>query len=260
LIDPLHQGHGPIPTLVAAIAELAVLSLCLNIALLRGARGLAPLTLCLLAYVSIPGPAALAGLTRLGCALIACLALWRSYLPGPARATRQARRHDFAEVLAVRSGLMVPLMTRELRANLLVRTGLIAATLFGCLTIIHFRTNDTSSASVVVFVAAMASLALYSLPALCRGTLLAKLGFLAGQPAFAERMRIATYGIPMLMFIAALASAWPFDRSGRAALDAGIFSLLFVAGVVGARLKWAATTWLMPFTVLVLLIILAAMT
>jgi len=259
-IDPLDQGRGSLPGLFAALAELALLSLCLNVALLRSPRGIAPLTACLLAYAFIPGPETLPELARLSCTLIACLALWRSYLPGGARTARPARRHALTDMLAVRSGLVVPLLTRELRANLLVRIGLVAATLLACLTVIQFRTNDTSSVSVVVFVAAAAALALYTLPELCRDTLLTKIGFLAGQPAFAQRMRLAAYGIPVLLFAAALAGAWPFDRSGRATLDAGVFSLLFVAGVIGARLRLATTTWLMPFAVLISLIILAAMT
>ncbi len=141
-----------------------------------------------------------------------------------------------------------------------MRLGFIATTLLACLTVIHFRTNDTSTASVVVFVAAVAALALYTLPALCRDTLLGKLHFVAGQPAFAARMRPWLYAIPAVLFMASLAAAWPFDHSGRAGLDGGIFAILFVLGVIGARLHWSVTPWAMPFTTMLALIILAAMT
>jgi hypothetical protein len=162
--------------------------------------------------------------------------------------------------LALHSGLVVPLLLNELRSNLLVRLGCITATLLACLTVIRLRTNDTSTASVVVFVAAVAALALYTLPALCRAILLGKLHFLAGQPAFAARMRVWVYAIPVLLFVAAVAIAWLFDRSGRAWLDAGVFAVWFVFGIIGARLRWSITSWAMPFLTLVSLIILAAMT
>jgi hypothetical protein len=73
-------------------------------------------------------------------------------------------------------------------------------------------------------------------------------------------MRGWLYAIPALLFIAALAVAWPFDHSGRAGLDGGIFAVLFVLGVIGTRLRWNPTQWAMPFTTMVSLIILAAMT
>jgi hypothetical protein len=43
-------------------------------------------------------------------------------------------------------------------------------------------------------------------------------------------------------------------------VDGGVFTLLFVLGVVGARLRWSVTPWVIPFLTLVSLIILAAMT
>ena len=113
---------------------------------------------------------------------------------------------------------------------------------------------------MVVFVAAVAGLALYSLPALCRRTLLTKAAFLAGQPAFARRMRFTVYAVPVGIYAASLAIAWRFDRSGRAWLDATVFGVLFVLGVLGARLGWRPVSWLMPFASAIGLIILAAMT
>jgi hypothetical protein len=260
LADPLHQARGSLPAMLAALLELAALSLCLNVTLLRGARGSAGMALCLLAYAFAAGGGTAPELTRAGCALLAAALCWRSYLPAPARTAAPPRNSAAMDGLARHSGLVVPLLLNELRSNLLVRLGFIVATLLGCLTVMRFRTNDTSTASVVVFVAAVAALALYTLPALCRSTLLGKLHFLAGQPAFAARMRRWLYAIPALLFVMALAVAWPFDHSGHARLDGTVFAILFVLGVIGARLRFKPTQWAMPFATMVSLIVLAAMT
>lgn len=218
------------------------------------------MTLCLLGYACAAGRGIGPEVARLACTGLAAALWWRSYLPARARPVSRPRRSAVMDRLALRSGLVVPLLLNELRSNLLVRLGCVAATLLGCLTVIHFRTNDTSTASVVVFVAAVAALSLYTLPALCRSILFGRLQFLAGQPAFAARMRVWLYAIPVLLFVAAVAIAWAFDHSGRAWLDAGVFALLFVFGMTGARLQWRITPWAMPFVTLVSLIILAAMT
>jgi len=260
LADPMGQARGNLPAMLATLLELVSLSLCLNVTLLRGARGAAGMALCVLGYAFAAGRGITMEAARAAAALLAAWLWWRSYLPGRSRAALPPRRGAALEWLALRSGLVVPLLLNELRSNLLVRLGFIAATLLGCLLVIHFRTNDTSTASVVVFVAAVAALALYTLPALCRTTLLEKLPFLAGQPAFAARMRAWLYAIPTLLFIAAIATSWPFDHSGRPWLDGGVFGILFVLGVVGARLRWSPTQWAMPFATMVSLIILAAMT
>ena len=154
----------------------------------------------------------------------------------------------------------MPLLTHELRANLAVRVGAILATFGACLLVIELRTNDTSTASVLLFVAAVATLALYSLPALLRRTLLTKLEFLAGQPAFAQRLRLPAYLLPTALFCAALWLGWIFDRSGRTGIDAGVFCALYLAGVVGTRLGLRITSWFIPFAVTIAVIILGAMT
>ena len=180
----------------------------------------------LLVFAALPGANSWMETSRAGCALLAVIALWASYQPGAARAPAKPRRIEVFDRLAISSGLVLPLLTHELRANLAVRCGAILATLAACLLVIELRTNDTSSASVLLFVVAMAALALYSLPALLRRTLMSKLHFLAGQPAFARRMRAAVYLVPTGLFCVAMALGWSFDRSGRAAIDAGIFSAL----------------------------------
>jgi len=241
------------------LAELVIISLCVNLAVLRGATRPAALAFGALVLFAAQDTGRWIEPVRLLAAVIALAALWRSYLPGglPVRHRRSAG--GFADRLALRSGLVIPLLTHELRSNLAVRLGCIAATLGACLVLIEVRTSDASQASVVVFVAAVAALGLYSLPALCRDTLLGKLHFLAGHPAFARRMRFAAYAIPCALFVIALSIAAPFDRSGTALRDASVFSLLFVAGVAGARLGIPAIRWAMPLACMIALIILSAM-
>jgi hypothetical protein len=252
--------HAPATALLAML-ELATLSLCVNLTLLRGARTHAVAALAAtVAFAAVGGSGATPTAARVACTLLGCAALWSSYLPGAARAPRAQRRSHALDRLVLGSGLVVGLLAGALRANLLVRLGTIFATLALCLTVIQLRTNDTSSASVLVFVAAMAAIALYSLPALCREMLLTRLAFLAGQPAFERRMRLSIYLIPTGFFVLALGLARLFDRSGTAARDALVFSLLFLFGVLGARLGWKIIKWLMPFSCMIALIILAAMT
>ena len=243
-----------------SLAELAVLSLCVNLALLRGAVRAALLTLLALAiFAGAHGTAAWVEPVRALCAVFACVALHGAYLPGAVPPRSRRRMRAFADRLALGSGLVVPLLTHELRSNLTVRLGVIAATLAACLAVIGLRTNDASHASVVVFVAAVAALALYSLPALCRRTLLTKLAFLAGNPGFARRMRFSVYVIPSALFAAALLAAWPFDRSGTELRDAAVFASLYLIGVAGARASLAVIAWFMPLSCAVALIILSAM-
>ncbi len=261
IVDPLGARTAPLGDTMAVLAELAVISICVNLTLLRARpRHAAVCLLALLLFAASHGGAAWLAAIRAGCALLAAAGLWQSYQPGAARASRARRRSGLAHGLALRTGLVLPLLANELRANLLVRVGVILGTLAACLLVIELRTNDTSGASVLLFVAATATLALYSLPALLRRTLLGKLEFLAGQPAFAQRMRFSSYGVPTLLFCSALWLGWVFDRSGRAAIDAGIFSALYVAGVAGTRLGLRITTWFIPFAVMIAVIILGAMT
>jgi len=260
IFDPLDTRTGPALASLAILLELVLVSLCLNIILLRGGQG-ASVAAGALAAFALLGRSGLAwDAARFGCALLAAVALWSSYLPRPAPAARRVRRGTAGERLALASGLVLPLLGNELKANLLLRIGCIAATLSACLLVMTLRTNDTSGASVVVFVAATATLALYSLPALSRITLLTRLGFLAGQPRFARRMRVTAYGIPVALFAASLAIASAFDRSARPQIDALVFAVLFILGVIGARLGWRATSWMLPFLTMIALVILGAMT
>lgn len=261
LADPLGMRTSPLPATLPSLAALIVLSLGLNLTLLRARPWHALVCLAaLLAFTALRGAAAWLEGARAGCALLAIYMLWQSYQPGAARAPVARRRSELADQVSIRSGLVIPLLANELRANFMVRVGAILATLGACLLVIELRTNDTSTASVLLFVAAVAALALYSLPALLRRTLLTKLQFLAGQPAFAARMRKAVYVIPSALFLVALAAGGMFDRGGRAWLEASWFSALYGLGVVGARAGFRLTTWIVPFAAMMLLIILGAMT
>jgi hypothetical protein len=259
--DPLGLRVAPLSVTVAQLAELMLISLTLNLTLLRSRPRHA--SICgavLVAFAALQGAAAGLEVARAAGALIAVIALWASYQPGAARAPPRPRRHAWFDRIALGTGLVVPLLGNELRANLAVRCGAILATLAACLVVIEVRTNDTSQASVLLFVAAMAALALHSLPALIRRTLLARLHFLAGQPAFARRMRAATYLLPTSIFLLALLLGWLFDRADRVSLDAGVFAVLYLVGVLGARLELRVMPWFMPFAVAIAVIILGAMT
>jgi hypothetical protein len=248
------------PGSTVSLTELVVLSLCVNLTVLR--RAVRPACIALLA-LGIFGVACGTGtgfeVLRALAAALAVIALWRSYMPGGVRLRHAKPRSAIADRMALESGLIIPLLAAELRSNLLVRLGFIGAVLAACLLSMRLRTNDASSASVVVFVAAVAALALHTLPALSRRVLLTKLHFLAGNPAFARRMRVAAYAIPALLFAMALSIATVFDRSGTAWRDATVFSLLFAAGVAGARLERPEVRWAMPLACTTALIILSAM-
>jgi hypothetical protein len=261
IVDPLQARPTALGVSLAELATLIVISLCLNLTLLRTRPRQAALCFGALAlYTGLPIGSPGFAVAHAGGALLAAWALWSSYQPGMARAPAARRRSALADRLAIRTALVVPLLTHELRANLAVRVGVILATLGACLLVIELRTNDTSTASVLLFVAAVATLALYSLPALLRRTLLTKLEFLAGQPAFAQRLRLPVYLLPSVLFGAALWLASMFDRSGRPALDAAIFCALYVGGVAGTRLGLRITSWFIPFAVTIAVIILGAMT
>jgi hypothetical protein len=261
LADPLAARATPLGATVAALAELAVISVCVNLTLLRARPRHAAVCLAAqLAFAITHGGSPWLEAIRAGATWAAAWALWASYQPGAARAPRARRRGHLADRLAMRTGLVLPLLANGLRANLAVRVGVILATFAACLLVIELRTNDTSGASVLLFVAAAATLALYSLPALLRRTLLTRLEFLAGQPAFAQRMRFTVYFMPTLLFCAALCLALLFDHSERAGVDAAIFGLLYVTGVAGTRAGLRVTTWFIPFAVMIALIILGAMT
>jgi len=191
-----------------------------------------------------------------GAAAVAGLALWRSYLPGSVRAAKPSRAGALAERLSIRSGLALPFLAHDLRSNVLVRLGFIAATLAACLLITTLRTHDAAGTRSLVFVGAVAAVTLYPLPSLWRSALLTRLHFLAGQADFVRRIRPSVYGIPALLFGGALLVAACFDAGESAPATPAIFGTLFVAGVVAARCGVQMASWLMPLSSFVAVLIL----
>ena len=155
VLDPLGARNTPLPGTMSLLGELVVLSLCLNLTLLRSRPRHALLCgVALLMFAAPQGANFWMEISRAGSALLAVIALWASYQPGAARAPARPRRIEIFDRLAISSGLVLALLTHELRANLAVRCGAILATLAACLLVIELRTNDTSSASVLLFVVA----------------------------------------------------------------------------------------------------------
>ncbi len=238
-----------------SLAVLVIASLCANLALLRARPrySLPPLAASLV--LAFPTNAGL----LVGAAAVAGVALWRSYLPGGIRVAPPSRASGFGHRLAIRSGLALPFLVYELRSNVLIRMGFIAATLAACLLLSSLRAPGAAGARVLVFVGAVAAVALYPLPALWRSMLLTRLHFLAGQPAFARRMRLSVYGIPVLLFAGALLLAACFDAGESADVTPAIFGALFLVGVIAARRGIEIASWLMPLVSFVAVLILGGM-
>jgi hypothetical protein len=163
---------------------------------------------------------------------------------------------ELAERLSIRSGLALSFFAHDLRSNVLIRTGFIASTLAACLLMTALRAQGAAGTRSLVFVGAMATVALYPLPVLWRNTLLTRLHFLAGQADFVRRIRPSVYGIPALLFGGALLVATFFDAGESAPATSAIFGALFVAGVVAARCGVQMASWLMPLSSFVVVLIL----
>jgi hypothetical protein len=235
-----------------SLGVLVVASLCANLALLRARPWHSlPALAALLTMALPPRP-----LILFGAAAVAGFALWRSYLPGSVRATQPTRVSELAERLSIRSGLALSFFAHDLRSNVLIRTGFIASTLAACLLMTALRAQGAAGTRSLVFVGAMATVALYPLPVLWRNTLLTRLHFLAGQADFVRRIRPSVYGIPALLFGGALLVATFFDAGESAPATSAIFGALFVAGVVAARCGVQMASWLMPLSSFVAVLIL----
>lgn len=235
-----------------SLGVLIVMSLCANLALLR-ARPWHSLP----ALAALPVLASSAGSAVLLCSvLLVSAALWHSYLPGSVRAARPPRTRHFGERLSIRSGLALPFLAHDLRSNVLIRMGFVTATLAACLLMAALREHGEAGTRSLVFVGAVAAVALYPLPALWRNTLLDKLHFLAGQTDFVQRIRLSVYGIPALLFGGALLVAALFDAGESARATPVIFGSLFVAGVVATRCGVQMASWLLPLLSFVAVLIL----
>ena len=235
-----------------SLGVLIVTSLCANLTLLRGRPWHSLPALVALPTLALPA----SPVVLLGAVSVAGVALWRSYLPGSVRSAQPARASDLAERLSIRSGLALSFFAHDLRSNVLIRIGVIAGTLAACLLMAALRAQGAAGTRSLVFVGAVAAVALYPLPALWRGTLLTKLHFLAGQAEFVRRIGPSVYGIPALLFGGALLVAAFFDAGESAPATPAIFGTLFVAGVVAARCGVQMASWLMPLSSFVAVLIL----
>jgi hypothetical protein len=235
-----------------SLGTLIVMSLCANLALLRARPWHSLPALVALPALAMPvGPAVL-----VGSVCVACVALWHSYLPRRVRAAPPPRSRHFGERLSIRSGLALSFLAHDLRSNVLIRIGFIAGTLAACLLMSALRAQGESGTRSLVFVGAVAAVALYPLPALLRSTLLTRLHFVAGQADFVRRIRLSVYGIPALLFGVALLVAALFDAGESARATPAIFALLFGGGVVAARCGMQMASWLMPLLGFVAVLIL----
>jgi hypothetical protein len=248
------------------LAALAAVSLCANLALLRGKTSHALAAFAALALLAIAAAAdtRAPGILASAAAVAAsAIALWRSYLPGrartPAPRTGNGAADRLAQKISLGSGLAVPFLAHELRSNVLIRVGVIVGALAALLALNGLRATGAAGTRTLVFGGAAAAIALYPLPALWRTSLLTKLHFLAGQPAFVRRMRLAVYGLPALLFGIALAVAGYFDASESPRVAPAIFGVLFAGGVAAARCGLQAASWLMPLMNFVAVIVLGGM-
>jgi hypothetical protein len=235
-----------------SLGVLIVMSLCANLALLRARPWHSLPALVALPILALTvSPAAL-----IGPVCVACVALWRSYLPGRVRPARLPRTRHFGERLSIRSGLALSFLAHDLRSNVLIRLGFITGTLAACLLMAALRAQGEAGTRSLVFVGAVAVVALYPLPALVRSTLLTRLHFVAGQAEFLRRIRPSVYGIPAVLFGVALLVAAFFDAGESARATPAIFGSLFVGGVVAARCGVQMASWLLPLLSFVAVLIL----
>jgi len=241
------------------LASLAAVSLCANLALLRGRTRFALPALAALAVLALPAGVEIA-LASAAAVAAAGYSLWRSYLPGGSDTSRARRARTLtggaARKLSLASGLALPFLANELRSNLGVRLGFIAGTFGACLLLATFRAEDAAGTRILVFVGAVAAVSLYALPALWRTGLLTKLHFVAGQAAFVRRIRTCVYGVPVLLFAVVMALAASLDAGESPRAAALVFGLLFAGGLIAARCQWQVASWLMPLLNFVAVIIL----
>ena len=242
------------PTFTAwlTLAALVFTSLCANLAMLRARPWHSlPILAALLTLALPPRPFVL-----LLALAVAVFALCLSYLPGRVRVAPPPRAGNFVERLSIRSGLALPFLAHDLRSNVLIRVGFIAGSLAACMLMTALRTQGAAGTRSLVFVGAVATVALYALPALWRNTLLTRLHFLAGQADFVSRIRPSVYGIPALLFAVAMLIAAFFDAGESARATPAVFGTLFVAGVVAARCGVQIASWLVPLLSFVAVLIL----
>jgi hypothetical protein len=139
-----------------SLGVLIVTSLCANLALLRARPWHSLPALVALSTLVLPA----SPVVLLGAVSVAGVALWRSYLPVSVRSTQSSPASDLAERLSIRSGLALSFFAHDLRSNVLIRIGVIAGTLAACLLMAALRAQGAAGTRSLVFVGAVAAVAL----------------------------------------------------------------------------------------------------
>ncbi|WP_369929399.1 hypothetical protein [Xanthomonas sp. NCPPB 2632] len=158
--------------------------------------------------------------------------------------------------LSMSSGMVLPFLFHHLRETALVRVMTMVAAFAVSILLVQWKgVGPQMALATMTCMGALFATLLYRLPAITRLAVYERMSFLAGQPGF--RRRVGTYSIivPGLSFIAVMAIAYVFvlcavygvSTAGvKLAMPIGVFTGLFVIGVLGS-LKWLEfVTWFMP--------------
>ncbi len=252
-----------------SIAELVALSLCVNLLMLRQRRRESGVALLALAVFTVSNFQSVLGTcAQFGALALANASLWKGYEYAQDDADKIRANSAFVERLAIDSGLLISFLSNELRVTFLIRIATVSGSLVACALLLGIRESHGSAIGALVFVAAVATIALYSLPALCRATVLSKLDFVAGHPTFRRRLSIAAFIIPTLIFVVTLFIAYcladvftapEFLFRQHAFLPLIFFSGTYLVGVVATRIGIQSATWIIPLASLVAAIVLSGL-
>ena len=275
LLVALWRRLPPAPALLACVSYLVLVGcgLLFNLLWLRGAyRRAAAMALPLLVLVAIR-PQSAPGVAVLLCATL--LAAWtavRTRPQRPATSLPPGRARAWRERIAVASALALPVSLHALREPLAVRGGCLLGAWALAMALRAGHTPAVGLATALLIgLSAMASLALYRLPALIRGTVLARLDFLAGHRRFRRRLTAFAAALPTALFATGLGASWETARHALPAVTVAgalptyplyIYAGLFVLGALASAWPRKATRWLLPVAhfALTLVLLMATLT
>lgn len=247
-------GSSGLPTLFSILAFVAF-SLLANLLLLhRQVQGIPVVLIGLLAFTlpadNVAGLACKAGaLVLCGVYVCRCHRQLRTFAGSPGTA------NTLMERIALRTGLAPLLFGHELRATLSIRLLAVSALLALNPLLSQFSQTQGLETTGFVMALAIAAIAFYDLPAMCRSTAFAKLPFIAGQKNFVRRVSIFAHGMPAVLYVCAFLCACfltmlPADSLPRVLerlmAPSVFFTTLFLAGTFAATMGWASVRWLMP--------------
>jgi len=275
LLYMLWRRLPPTQALLACVSYLVMIGsgLVLNLLLLRGAyRRAGMMALPLLALMVIRPQSAPGVVALLGTTLLAVLVAVRTRPRRPATSPPPGYGRACYERMAVTSALVLPVSLHELRESLVVRgTCLLGAWALAMALLAGHAPGIGLATALLIGLSAMASVALYRLPALIRSTVLGRLDFLSGHRRFRWRVTVFAVGLPAALFAIGLGASW---EAARHALPVGTSDLvlpsyplyfyagLFVLGVLGAAWPRDVMRWLVPAAhfALTLVLLMAALT